>query len=39
MNHQKKQRKPVKAAAVAKINEHQYVAALQEIPIKLTNKK
>ena len=40
MNRQKYQRKTNKAAAVAKVNEHQYVAALQEIPIKsLTRKK
>ena len=34
MNHQKIMKKANKAAAVAKVNKHQYVAALQEIPIK-----
>ena len=32
-------KKTSKATAVAKINEHQYVNTLQEIPIKTTNKK
>ena len=39
MNHQKQQKKASKAAAVAKINERQYVSRLAGNPDKATNKK
>ena len=34
MNHQKQQRKSIRRQPVAKLNDQQYAAALQEIPIK-----